>query len=379
VPRIKVSHRIEYGLYRSFETVLRLFSVESTALLGEFLGRIAIPLLPKYRRIVERNLRFAYSDTKSPEEIEELLHKVFERNGSNLLSSFRLPFLKDEKLRQHLTFVNPELLNQAHALGKGTLIIVPHMGNWEVLAQALPLLNPDALTGAFYRKLNNPLMDRLIEKRRMQRGVKLFAKHDSSHKLTFFLRNNGGLGILGDQRVPKRGHPVVFFGRPTTFSPLPALLAKRTDAALVGMHCRSSEPGQWIITFTKISDATPQSCAENLEKAWRSSPADVFWFQDRWRLTGKKPVSFLEKLDPAHPVTKPLRIASTKAISLPDHLAQVEIIDLDLKGHLKPQLNKLNETGKYPIDLYICSAKFLPQLRKAAGRTTVIAHEEMTA
>ena len=382
MPRIKISHRIEYGFYRVFETALRGLSVRSTVSLGEFLGRIAIRILPKYRRIVLRNLRFAYSDSKSPEEIEDLLHEVFERNGGNLLSSIRLPFLNDDELRKHVTFENTDIVDRVHGENRGTITIIPHMGNWELLAQAMPLLKPDALGGAFYRKLNNPLMDRLIERRRKKRGVELFAKHDSSHKLTSFLRRNAGLGILGDQRVPARGHPVVFFGRPTTFSPLPALLEKRTNAALLGMHCRSSGPDQWTITFTEIPDASAQSCADNLEKAWRSSPADVFWFQDRWRLTGKKPLSFLSKMKDSSSVTKPLRIASTAPLDLPESLAQVEITTLDLQESaeiLKGSLRTLTDTGKYPVDLYVCPAQFVSKLRKASGRTAVIAHEEITA
>ncbi|MDB4506875.1 hypothetical protein N9055_01515 [Akkermansiaceae bacterium] len=381
MPRIKISHRIEYGVYRAFETALCCLSVRSTVSLGEFLGRIAIRILPKYRSIVLRNLRFAYSEAKSPEEIEDLLHEVFERNGGNLLASIRLPLLSDDEILKHVTFENAELIEKKHALGKGTIIIAPHMGNWELLAQALPLLKPEALAGAFYRKLNNPLMDQLIERRRAHRGTHLFAKHSSSHKLTAFLRKNAGLGILGDQRMPKRGDPVVFFGRPTTFSPLPELLARRTDSALMGMHCRSSGPGQWIVSLTEIKDASAQSCADSLEKAWRSSPADVFWFQDRWRLTGKKPLSFLETLDPAHPVTKPLRIASTSMISLPKNLATVEVIDLNMDAptdELAAQLHQLSDAGKYPVDLYCCAQTFIPTLKKAAGRIPVASPEDFS-
>jgi len=370
--RIKISHRLEYGIYRLFETSLRLLSVRSTVTLGEFLGKIAFHVLPKYRRIVSRNLRFAFGEVKSADELEDLTREVFRRNGANLLSSIRLPFLSDAELRKHVTFENTALLDQLHGLGKGILTVIPHMGNWELLAQAFPLLKPEAKGGAFYRKLNNVLMDRLIEKRRARRGIHLFAKHASTHKLSSFLRENGGLGILGDQRVPSRGDAVVFFGRPTTFSPLPALLAKRTGAALIGMHCRSSGPDHWTITFTEITEVTSQACATNLERAWRSSPADVFWFQDRWRLTGEKPLLFLEKMDPAAPVTKPLRVASTIPLTLPEKLARVELVALDPAHPISKTLDQLDASARYPADLYFCDEKNAPALREAAGRRPVL-------
>ncbi|MDB4332751.1 hypothetical protein N9969_03525, partial [Akkermansiaceae bacterium] len=111
------------------------------------------------------------------------------------------------------------------------------------------------------------------------------------------------------------------------------------------------------------------------------SPADVFWFQDRWRLTGKKPLSFLETLDPAHPVTKPLRIASTSMISLPKNLATVEVIDLDMDAptdELAAQLHQLSDAGKYPVDLYCCAQTFIPTLKKAAGRIPVASPEDFS-
>jgi len=386
VPRPKFTHRLEYGAYRLIESSLRLLSVLAAAFHEKFLGRLAVHILPKYRRIVLRNLRFAYGEAKSPEEIEELLHEVFERNGGNLLSSIRLPLLSDDEILKHITFEGADLIEKNHALGKGTLIIAPHMGNWELLAQALPLLKPDALAGAFYRKLNNPLMDQLIENRRKRRGIHLFAKHDSSHKLTAFLRKNGGLGILGDQRVGERGHPVVFFGRPTTFSPLPELLEKRTDAALMGMHCRSSGPDQWTVTLTEIKNASAQSCADNLEKAWRSSPADVFWFQDRWRLTGRRqrPLSFLNRTDhlDQQRIIKPLRFvhlhsASSEKPPSPWAPQLVTLEHRQIESEL--DLHTIIEEDGPPIDTFIVSGFCMKKLSKNSKRIPFFSAQELSS
>lgn len=310
MPRPKFTHRLEYGAYRLIESGLRLLSVRTTVSLGEFLGRIAFHILPKYRHIILRNLSFAYGQEKSAQEINDLVLEVFERNGGNLLSSIRLPFLSTAELRKHVTFHNVELALKTIKEGKGMIILAPHMGNWELLAQTIPLVDASVTTGAFYRKLNNPLMDRLIQDRRSRKGLKLFAKHSSSHALTTFLRGNGVLGILADQRVGNRGKACVFFGKPTTFSPLPPVLAKRAKSSVIGLHCTTTGPDHWDIHITSVPELNTQACADSLEAAWRSSPADVFWFQDRWRLPCRRPLAFLKKKNQINPreITNPLRL-----------------------------------------------------------------------
>jgi len=161
------------------------------------------------------------------------------------------------------------------------------MGNWELLAQANDLvlsnLAEPILGGTHYRPLNNPPLNRLIERRRKRRGARLFSKRTSLHTLTAFLREGNLIAILADQRVGKRGKVCQFFNLPTDSSPLPELLAKRSGATILSLHCRTTGPGKWELALSEVYGRDTQSCMNALEKAWRSSPEDVFWFQDRWR------------------------------------------------------------------------------------------------
>ncbi|MEJ6730108.1 MAG: hypothetical protein QNK83_13185, partial [Akkermansiaceae bacterium] len=81
----------------------------------------------------------------------------------------------------------------------------------------------------------------------------------------------------------------------TTFSPLAPVLAKRAKSSVIGLHCTTTGPDHWDIHITSVPELNTQACTDSLEAAWRSSPADVFWFQDRWRLRGDQPLAFLEK------------------------------------------------------------------------------------
>lgn len=285
--RPTIAHWLQFLIYRTVERSLGLLSVGTTFAIGEFLGRLAYRLPLAHRAIVLRNLRLAYRDEKSREEIATLAEEVYELTGANLLSSIRVPSLSDEQIRNLVRFENLDLLTEASANKKGIVMLVPHMGNWELLAQAKDYLfaelDPPIQGGTHYRPLHNPLMNRLVERRRRRRGTKLFSKSTSLHSLTAFLREGNLIAILADQRVGRRGKTCDFFGLPTDCSPLPALLAKRTGATILALHCETTASAQWKIVVSAVERPDTESCMQTLEASWRASPQDVFWFQDRWK------------------------------------------------------------------------------------------------
>jgi len=353
-------------------------SLETTFKVGEFVGRVAHRLIPSRRRQVIRNLTYAFGDEKSQVELEELAAEVFERSGANFLSSMRIPFLSDEDILKHLTFVGLDDLVREGKKG-GLVLVSPHMGNWELLAQAVFLTGGKVRVGTHYRPLNNSLINAVVERRRKRRGLQLFPKQASTHRLTSYVREGGALGILADQRVGSRGAAGVFFGRPTTCSPLPHLIAKRGKGQLVGLVCETIGACQWEVRFLHISEISAQACADSLETAWRRSPADVFWFEDRWRIQGKDPLKFLEKYREENGVTRPLRIVNLAdgdgALSLPEWLVTQEVKELDfqLKDRaIMEELDRISDQGPVAPDVYICPTEHRTRLKKLSRKTQIL-------
>jgi len=381
-PRILLSHRIEYLVFRTIEKILRLFSLPTVFGLGEFLGRIGYRLFPRMRNIVLRNLRTAYREEKTEEELTQLTSDIFERFGANMLTSFRIPFLSDEEILAHVTFANSEIVTDPSRT-EGIVWVVPHMGNWELLAHTGFLTGTKSQIGTHYRPLSNPLINEVIKQRRARRGLHLFAKKSSTHKLTKFVREGGLLGILADQRVGSKGAPAMFFGRPTTCSPMPPLLARRAKGTLVGMYCETSAPCHWTIHMCLIPEATTQACADNLEQAWRSSPADVLWLQDRWKLQGVRPLDFLHKYPADASSDSPLRIVSLlnkkTGLGLPPDLATVEHLQIDLSQNDRMVAQSISGISdqKNPVDAFVIERSHLKRLKKLAKNSRFISPENV--
>lgn len=375
-----LSHRLEYLVYRVIEQFLRRLSLETTFRLGEFVGALIYRLAPAQRRTVIRNLRFAFGGEMSHEAIEDLAGRVFERTGANLFSSIRVPFSSDAEIGEVVDFEGMGKVFEI-AEKQGIVAVSPHMGNWELLAQAVHLAQGSFEAGTHYRPLNNRLLNRLVERRRKKRGLRLFAKQSSGHTMASFVKGGGFLGILADQRVGSRGSPGVFFGRPTTCSPLPDLMARRGKAKLFSLVCETIDTARWKISFTPIPEVSAQACATSLENAWRRSPEDVFWFEDRWRLQGANRLSFLERYPPDHKVTRPLRfvnLAPGKVAppDIPGGLIACEDHPLRLdqpEAILRHELHLIAEDGETPVDVFVLPADDLKKVIGLTGKTLVIA------
>jgi KDO2-lipid IV(A) lauroyltransferase len=280
----RLQWRLEWLAHTIVECLVALIPGPLVFRLGEILGDLAWRMMPRRRKTVTRNLRIAFAGSKTPEELEKLVRETFRRTGGNLVSVTHTARLSKNRLSKIVELKGTEHISAALAAGRGVVVIIPHMGNWEVLSRLHIFLPEKPRSGAFYRPLNNPLMNERILKRRGADGTRLFSKRDSFLPMVKFLRENQIMGILADQRVGKQGDLVSFFGRLTRCTPLPSLLARRAKCPMVALSMVTVRPGKWEARFTPVERPyTTESSMIALEEAMKVSPADAFWFHERWK------------------------------------------------------------------------------------------------
>ncbi len=288
----RIKWRLEQGIYVAFEAALGVLPLIWLAGFGRALGGVAYRIFPRRRRTVERNLRIAFAGERAPEELKVMAQEVFRRSGANLLCSFGTAGKDPATTVDTLTMHGEERLRDALAPGKGVVLVIAHMGNWEAMAQWLPRLIPPGVKAAnIYRPLNNPWLDARVLATRSRQGLRLFSKDESPLAMAAFVRAGGVLSIMSDQRAGIAGELVPFFGRITSATPLPAILARRTGAALLGVSLRTRSTGRWALEFHAPEEVHLPTAGvmRFLEQIMRVSAEDVFWFQDRWRSGRKAP------------------------------------------------------------------------------------------
>lgn len=277
--------RLEWLAQTGIEKLAALLPGPVAFRVGEVLGGVACTFMTSRRQIVLRNLRIAFHGEKDLPELRAMVRQTFRRTGANLVSALHTTQLTAAQVSEIVTLENPELVDEALARGPGVVLMPSHMGNWEILTRINRKFPPGHKNGAFYRPLNNPLLDARVLAQREAEGCRLFSKRDSFLQAAAFLREGGILGILADQRVGTHGELVRFFGRLTRASPLPSLLARRSRTQVLSMSLVTDSPGKWRTRYHPLDGPiSTAACMDAIERAIRVSPLDYFWLQERWKV-----------------------------------------------------------------------------------------------
>lgn len=397
----RVQWRLEAWAFIGFEALLGVLSAGAVARVGRVLGAAAYRISSERRRVVRRTLRIAFSGEKMAAELVELEKEVFKRAGANLLSALRTANLSEAELAGTVEVLNGDYMSEAMAEGRGLVMVLAHMGNWEALAQWFPtMMPPGKLASNMYRPLNNQILNARLLRIRATRGLKLFSKDESPLAMAALVRGGGGFGVLCDQRVGRAGELVPFFGRITSCTPLPSMLARRTGAAVLGASLRTLGPGRWELKIHKLEgEPTTANMMELLERIMRESPADVFWMQDRWRMDRRAPQHVVGRVAkaaavagapvatkrrrallwadaagamPVRPVAEPADVdfeaALPEGAAVPGDVARIWIREPSGGETTEVFLLRVDTGAALPLDFVVAGARAEPGLREACRK-----------
>ena len=268
-------------------------SPAATGRVGIVIGDIARVLDSRHRRIARKNLRMAFGNTMSEDEINRIIKDVFRNLGQTATEFFQIPSLTYEKALRMISPEHRERLDKCLEDGLGIVMLGFHFGNWELMATA------GAIAGykisAVARPLDDPDLEEVIKGIRESSGLQIIPRRTSALAVVRKLRRNEIVGILADQNTRKQNVFVDFFGIKAATTPGPAILALRTGAHLVPVFMLREAPGKHrliveepiepVRTGDQEADviATTQKCTDILEKYVREYPSQWFWVHRRWR------------------------------------------------------------------------------------------------
>lgn len=334
-----------YLIYRAGFALIGLLPLRAAFALGNALGVCAWLVLGKYRRLGFHNVEITFGAEKSPREMRRLVRHHFQRLGANLLSGLKLAAMPLDKVRAHVRIENADVADRELRSGRPIVFILSHIGNWELQAQMFPAAIGYVRNSTIYQPLKNRYIDKHVRTLRGRAGVELFDRNEGFQKAIELLRGGGAIGILSDQHAGDQGLWVPFFGKLASTTSLPALLAKRTGAAVLGTAIYTDAPGRWRMSFTDRIDTSGDSVEALTAKAndliatqTRRAPEDGFWLHNRWKtprpnflLACYKRGVFLPKDLPSQQL-KPFRILIRSSNWLGDAVMSVPAVRAIKKG-----------------------------------------------
>jgi Kdo2-lipid IVA lauroyltransferase/acyltransferase len=202
--------------------------------IGAFLGWCVYALSPGYRRRLRRNAsRAGIAEASWRQSVAEA--------GKMVLESLRLWFRPPEQpLADPVRWHGEQVIEEALALGRGLVFLTPHLGSFEVTAQAYAqrygARRP--ITVLFRPARYRMLRDLQQEARARPALGTAPATLGGVRQMMRALKRGEAVGLLPDQ-VPPQGMGVwaPFFGRPAYTMTLAARLAQQSGAPIVLAWC----------------------------------------------------------------------------------------------------------------------------------------------
>lgn len=201
---------------------------------------------------------------------------------------FRLPVTSQERVVQGMTTVGEQRLRTAVAASTGTILALPHSGNWDQ-AGAWCGATGVPFTTVAERLQPESLYDRFVAFRESL-GMEVLALTGGPRPpydvLAERLHAGGTLCLLADRDLSARGVDVLFFGERARMPAGPASLALQTGAVLLPVTLAFSRDG-WLCTFHEPvphSDVVTmtQAVADAFAVGIAAHPADWHMLQRLW-------------------------------------------------------------------------------------------------
>jgi KDO2-lipid IV(A) lauroyltransferase len=256
-------------------------------------GRVAFDLLPSVRGVVARNQAQVLGRSPGDPIVRAATREAFDLYARYWFDSFRFAVTPHHEIAARFESVDAHHLWDALGEGRGAIVALPHVGNWDA-------------AGPWLRSLDRPIVA-VAEQLRPARLYELFVANRTASGVDVVGLGTPGIGrtlagrladgwivaLVADRDLSGRGVEVVMFGRRRRVPAGPALLSITTGAPLIVTPVFQTEPG-WRCVMTRpltieptgdrrrdVTSLTERMAAE-FERAIAAAPTDWHMFQPAW-------------------------------------------------------------------------------------------------
>ncbi len=294
--------QLVYYAYVGFSALARALPEKWAYGLARMLGDATAGFARKQRVVVEKNLQRTTGVAPGSAEMDALVREAYRSYARYWLETFRLVREGPDFFLDRFIGLGDENLEAVRARGKGAIVVVGHLGNWDA---------GGAWIGATGRRLVT-----VAEPLRPRRMFEFFADHRAALGMTIYpaekgvttrlieeLETGAVVALLGDRDLKGTGVEIDFFGEPATFPVGAASMALKTNVPLLfaGIRSLTFEDGRrgWETeisepielpeerTDSSVRDLTAEA-VRRLEDYIRRHPTEwhvfqPFWLADRTR------------------------------------------------------------------------------------------------
>ncbi len=282
-----------YGAIRFFCGAFLLIPFRLSFALAKPLGIFASWVAISDRKKAIRHLAIVFPE-KTPAQHRALARSMFIHLARCGVESAHIGRFLYGKHRVALSEEDLEIYRAARDEGRGFLGITGHIGNWELLAQAV--VESGIATAVIAKPTYDPRLTRLAHNMRCAKGLQIIYRRggQTREKMLGVLKDKAMLAMLIDQDTKVPGAFVPFFGK-LAHTPITASkIAIENDLPVLVGWIHRQDDGSFKTKVRRIEvpstgdfDADvwelTRRLNQTLEEAIRQAPEQWVWLHRRWR------------------------------------------------------------------------------------------------
>ena len=317
-------------ILKMFGFFIRCLPLSLSLWIGKLIGLFAYYFDVKHKSQAYANLKTAFAQDKSFNEIKKITKNLFMNYGQNFIELFRMPLMNFQKFDKYVKVEGKENIEDALKQGKGLILLAMHFGSWELASLSCAMLNfPYKVMVKSQMKYSK--LDDLLNTYRSCGGSVVLSRGIGTRDLVKGLKNNEVIGMVVDQGG-KDGVLVPFFGRPASMSVGAIRLGLKLGVPICfsivirdkGAYHRMiiDKPLELIDTGDAAKDIV--SNLNNITKKMESFicqyPGEYMWFYKIWKYSNETNIAILFDGKTGH-----LRQSETVAKLIQDALSQRQV------------------------------------------------------
>ncbi len=278
-------HLVQYVIIIFLFILFRIIGFKASSNFGFFIGKYLGPLFRSKLSIIN-NLKKAQINGN----YKQIATNVLGNYGRIFAEYVHLKNFKNDKLNNHISIEGREYLEKIKNNKQSVVFISGHFNNFELMAMQIDKAEVDC--AAIYRPLNNPYLNKIMEKIRKRDICKKQIKKGRSgtREIIKLLKKGTSIALMVDQRV-REGEKALFFKHLATSTTIPAQLIKKYNCDLVPIYIERKNKFDFKMYVSKpIKINKNKSSGEItlfinkiLEKMIIKNVDQWIWTHDRWR------------------------------------------------------------------------------------------------
>ena len=298
--RYRTKHVVEYILLRLIAGLVSIMPYRMALSVGWLVAKLASLVMRKKMLNFEKRLQSVFGNTHSDKEIKRILQLALRNFCFSAVELLRVPLTSINRIKKTFADGKATDLDDYCKDGKGAILALTHMGNWELAGIALA--NFGVPLFVIMRSQKNPLVDAYLNKTREATAidaVKMGSK--TIVGVVDKLKNGQVLAILPDIRAKKNPVTVDFLGGKADIARGMAFFAKSADVPILPVHiwregwCKH----HWKLSSDAVYPDADLDRDDDIERMTRivmahfdkliqKHPEQYFWFNKKWILNSSE-------------------------------------------------------------------------------------------